>query len=498
MAVSNAVSAGAVARVVGIETIFKDLRGSDIFLLPQRVAIVGQGSSAVTYATTKQQITSSSQAGSIYGFGSPIHLTAAKLLPVNGDGVGTIPVTVYPLEDDGSGVASAGDITPSGTVTKAGAFRVVVNNIISEEFVVALADTPALIIDKMVIAVNAVIGMPVIATDGTTVLDVDAKWAGVSSNDIFLEVTGPTDTGVSFAINQVTGGLVNPDVDDALALFGDVWETMVLSCIDVADTVNLDRYQTFGEGRWGALVKKPLMVFSGETEVDATTASTLTDARKDDRVNVQLVAPGSNDLPFAVAARELARIVVRANENPAFDYGSLDADGLTPGTDGEQWNYIERDFVVKRGSSTIEVKDGVVNISDTVTMYHPTGEEPPAYRYVVDIVKLQNMLFNVALIFESDEWNGAPLIPDDQATVNPDAKQPKMARAALSALASSLALQAIISDPQFMKDSIIAQISTQNPKRLDLAYTAKISGNTNIISIDQNWGFLFGTPTIIA
>ncbi len=108
MAISSAVDASAVARVVGIKTIFRDLRGGGILFLPQRLAVVGQGSSASTYDTTKRQVTSATEAATLYGFGSPIHLAVLQLLPVNGDGVGTIPVTVYPLEDDGSGVASAG------------------------------------------------------------------------------------------------------------------------------------------------------------------------------------------------------------------------------------------------------------------------------------------------------------------------------------------------------------------------------------------------------
>ena len=81
----------------------------------------------------------------------------------------------------------------------------------------------------------------------------------------------------------------------------------------------------------------------------------------------------------------MARIASRANNNPPFDYGSLDASGLIPGTDGEQWTYAQRDQAVKGGSSTVEVKDGVVNISDVVTFYHPTNDPLPAYRFVVDI-----------------------------------------------------------------------------------------------------------------
>ncbi len=498
MAISTAVDASAVARVVGIETKYKNLNTSSLFLLPQRVALIGQGSTTSTYSLDKNQITSANEVGTTYGFGSPVHLAALQLFPINGDGVGTIPVTVYPMSDDGSGVASAGDITPSGSATEAASYRVSVNNILSEAFVIDVAATVATVVSSMTTAINAVLAMPIIAVDNVTEVTFTSKWKGTSANDIVVSVEGSTTAGNVFAITQAAGGLVNPDVDGALDKIGSVWETMILNCLDLADTATLTKYETFGEGRWGALTKKPLVVFSGNTEPGVGNATTIPDARPADRTNCQLVAPGSVDLPFVVAARELSRIVVVANSKPASDYGSRDASGLTPGSDAQQWNYPERDEAIKKGSSSIIVKDGVINIADTVTFYHPSGDPVPAYRYVVDIVKLQNIIFNLDLIFNTAEWDGAPLIPDDQPTTNPDAKKPSMAVAAVASLVDKLANEAIIADPAFVKASIIAGINGTNPKRLDIAVTWKLSGNTNIISIDNNFGFNFGVTPFVA
>lgn len=500
MALSTAIDASAVARVLGIKTQFKDLRQGGILFLPQRVAVVGQGNTAATYSTDKVQLSSALDVANTFGFGSPLHLAALQLFPNNGDGVGTIPVTFYPLVDDGSAVAAAGDITPSGAATGAASFRVRVNNILSEPFVVASGDSVAVITAAITAAMASTLELPVTAADGTTTVNLTSKWAGESANDLYVEVvaTSEDNSGITFAITQPVGGLVNPDISAALAQVGNVWETMVLNCLNVSDTTTLDLYSTFGEGRWGALVRKPLVVFSGETSTTVAAAITVPDARKTDRTNAQLVAPGSNDLPFVVAARQLARIAVRANNNPPFDYGSLPADGLTPGADGDQWTYPERDQAVKGGSSTVEVKDSVVNVADVVTFYHPTGDPTPAYRYVVDIVKLQNILFNLDLEFAKTEWDGAPLIPDNQPTVNPSAKKPKTAVAAVSAILDSLGLNAIISDPETAKARTFAEIDAGNPKRLNLTTTVQLSGNTNIKSIDLNFGFFFGTPAVVA
>jgi phage tail sheath gpL-like len=500
MAISDAVDASAVARVVGIKTIFKDLRAGSILFLPQRVAVVGQGATASTFSTTKKQHTSAASVAADYGFGSPLHLAAKQLFPVNGDGVGTIPVTFYPLVDDASGVASAGDIAPTGTVTKAGSFTIKVNNISSEPFVVAIGDSLPDITAAMAAAVAAVLDLPITSAAATTPdrIDTTSKWEGTSANDIFLEVIGPTDTGITFAVTQHIGGLVNPDIDAALAQVGDVWESMFLNCLDIVDTTTLGKYDVFGEGRWGALTRKPTVVFTGNTATTVANATTISDARKTDRTNGQLVAPGSNDLPFVVAARQLARIVKVANNNPPQDYGSQNATGLTPGADGDQWTFADRDEAIKKGSSSIQVKDGVINLSDTVTFFHPTGDPIPAYRFVVDIVKLQNIIFNLDLIFATAEWDGAPLIPDDQPTVNRAAKKPKTAVAAVSAMLDSLGLNAIISDPETAKANTFAEIDAGNPKRLNVVTTVQLAGNSNTISVDLNFGFFFGTPTVVA
>lgn len=492
------IDASAIARVVGIETTFRDLRGGNILFLPQRIAVVGQGSTASVYDTTKRQGSSAVEVAELYGFGSPLHLAARQLLPVNGDGVGGIPVTFYPLNDAPTSVAASGSITPAGTPSATAAYRVLVNNIPSESFVITAGDTVATITAAMTAAINAVLEMPVVAADAVTTVTLTSKWQGASANDIQVAVTGSSAAGVSFAIAQLTGGLVNPDVDTALNQIGNVWESLVLNCLDIADTATLDKYSTFGEGRWGALVRKPLVVFTGNTAATVASATVVSDARKTDRVNAQLVSPGSNDLPLVVAARQLVRIARTANRNPPRDYGSQAADGLVPGTDGEQWNYAQRDEAVKKGSSTIEVKDGVVNLSDIVTFYHPTGDPIPAYRYVVDIIKLQTIIFNLDLIFASSEWDGAPLIPDAQATVNREAKTPKAAVSAVSAMHDSLGLNAIISNPASAKANTFASIDALNPKRLNLVTTVQLGGNTNIISVGLEFGFLFGSPPLAA
>lgn len=589
------IDASAVARVLGIETQFKDLRAGGVLYLPQRIAVLAQGSTDAVYSTTKFQAQSAAHVGERLGYGSPAHLALRQLLPANGDGVGTIPIDVFPLAAAAGSSAAAGSITPAGAQTKAASYVVKVGNVRSVPFAIPVGASVSHIIGSMMAALQSVLEMPVTVlptygavtsapgtntgdgtvtalsvtgtprpgayrlvlttavadggvfklldpdgytvasaitmtpgaggttvvnvagiqftlTDGAvdfavgdsftitvaaTVLNLTAKWKGESSNALRVVIEGDSN-GVTFAITQPTGGTLNPSLTPALAQFGNVWETMVLNALNISDTAALDALQTEGDGRWGELVRKPFVAFTGNTLADVADATAVSAARRTDKVNAQLVSPGSDDLPFVVAARQLARIARLANNNPPHDYGSQRATGLTPGADGVQWNYVQRDQAVKLGSSTIEVKDGVVNISDVVTFYRPTGEEPPGFRFVCDIVKLQNVIFNLALRFETAEWDGAPLIPDEQPTVNRTAKKPRKAVAEANAMIDQLGLEAIISDPEAAKRKTTCTISAQNPKRWDLDVEVQVSGNSNQKSTRLSFGFYYGTPALVA
>src|SRR5690606_16354089 len=302
---------------------------------------------------------------------------------------------------------------------------------------------------------------------------------------------------VTFVIVQPAAGAADPDAGPALAMLGGTWVTMIVNAMGPANTDALDELSAVGEGRWGQLVRRPFVAFTGNPEAVVATATTVTDARPTDRVNCQLVSPGSVHLPLQIAAAQVREIAKVANNNPPTDYGSRLVRGLLPGADGVQWDYVQRDQAVKAGSSTVELKNGLVNISDVVTMYKPAGEVPPAYRYVVDIIKLMTIIYNLDLEFSNPAWDGAPLIPDDQPTVNPNARKPSSAKTAVCAVLDSLALEAIISDPKTAKANTFASISSQNPKRLDVRTTVQLSGNSNIISVDLFFGFFFGTPAIV-
>jgi len=493
-----AVDASAVARVTGIETQFRSFR-TGVQFLPQQIAVIGQGATATTYSTDRRQVFSAAEVGRRYGFGSPLHLAVRELIPAIGTDVGSVPVYVLPLEDDSEGAAATGDITPDSAslpVSNADSYRVRVGGYYSERFVIGTDDDAASIVTAMADAINAVSHMPVSATADTEaadpVVNLEALWAGESGNDITLSIEPDADGDAEFTITEMSGGLVNPTVDSALAKIGDsLWITQIVNCLNPDDETALDAFEAWGDARWDPLTRKPVAgVYRGSYEATVNSATAITSTRQTDRVNVQITVPGSPDMPLKIAAAAVNPIARLANNNPPHDYGSQPLPTISAGDD--QWTYSERDSAVKGGAATTELKSGQVTLSDVVNSYAPEGEEPPAYRFVVDIVKLQQAVYNLDLIFNTPKWDGAPLIPSDQATTNPDAKKPSDAKAATAGMVDSLASEAIISDPGYSKANILAEIDSQNPKRLNVRVPVQLAGNTNIKAINLDFGFYFG------
>lgn len=481
-----------VASGVAIKERYNNRGTSDGNYRPTRIAVFAQGNEGSTYPTTKRRVYSSGDAGLVEGWGSPSHLMLRSLFPQYGDGVGSIPVDLYPLEQPSGGTKASGAVAVLNNATKTQEHYVSVNNILTDRIIAVPGDNPATFATKMVAAINAVLHIPIVATDGSGSFTFELKWAGSSGNNVHIEVISPIDSEFSFTITQPIGGAGVPDISAALAQIGNVWETHIINALDYTDSTELDEYAQFGESRMEPKTHKELKVFTGCNVSDQSTVTAVTDARKTDRTNVILTNPGSNDLPFIIAAEQVREIARKENENPPHDYVTLKCPGLTQGPDSVQWDSDVRDAVVKMGCSTIEVKDGVVEISDVVTCYHPTGEEPPGFRYVVDFAKRGTLVNDLDLEYNGPKWLGKILIPDNQVSDNPDARKPKDGLAALYAIIEKRSKGGFISDPEYAYKNSFCNISSVNPKRLNVLLADKLSGNCNVISIDHEFGFYYG------
>jgi phage tail sheath gpL-like len=93
---------------------------------------------------------------------------------------------------------------------------------------------------------------------------------------------------------------------------------------------------------------------------------------------------------------------------------------------------------------------------------------------------------------EQDSLKGAPLVPDKDVVTSPVAIQPKAVKTMFINLADSLALAAIISDADFTKKNLTVKIDSENPKRLNVVFPVKLSGNIEVSNTDIYFGFYLG------
>ena len=490
------ISAAAVSRVCGVSTEYKNFNSGKAFMLPQRLAVIGQGNDDAVFGSEKFEIEGSANTvGEKYGYGSPLHLAALQFFPQNGTAA-SFPVTIYPLKKAEQALPARASIEAAETDSEKGALAngsgVIYIGGVPCEFTVKKGEKAAAILQSIKAAVDGVLRCPVKTEDiSEKKLPFVSRWSGESANMITLEIDAVI-PGITFTVKKFSGGAVDPDVGTALDKIGTVWETFILNCFGYDKAARLDTFQEFGEARWSALEKKPVLVCHGCTDV-VSERTKVTDVRKTDAINFLIVSVKSRELPFVVAAKGLVNdIITTANQNPAQGYKGL-LTGLHCGDDDKQENYTQRTMSVNKGSST-NIKNGsVAELNDIITFYHPENEgQFPSKRYVVDAVKLQNVVFNVRLIMEADALKGAPLVSDATITENKRAVQPKTVKTSFMNLADSLALQAIIQESEFSKKNMEVKIDSNNPKRLNVKFPVKLSGNVEISDTDIYFGFYLG------
>jgi len=280
---SDAVGLDRISRIVGYKITKGDF-STTTPNLPQRLAILGEANDAnqLTLDLNPQQITSAQQAGELYGYGSPIHAMARILFPVSGDGVGGIPVLVYPQAAAPGATAKIMRVAPSGVANGNGTHTLVIAGRKGVDYIfydinIATGDDAADINDKIADAVNAVLGSPVSAVSDDYHSDLTSKWKGLSANQITVSVdTGNDDLGITYVITQQAAGAATPSIAAALALFGSEWNTIVVNGYGTVTSI-LDALEDFNgialdnpTGRYAGIIMKPFIAITGSTANDPT------------------------------------------------------------------------------------------------------------------------------------------------------------------------------------------------------------------------------------
>lgn len=498
---SSAISSNLVSAVVGY-ILAKGNFNPNSPNLPQTINIFGEANTANQsgLSTNPVQMTSAKQAATLYGYGSPLHDITAFLLRV---GV-TIPIWAFPQLAAVGAVAKVITITPTGTATANGTVKLVIAGRTGKasgtyDVNIANSDTPTMVCDKIRAATAAVLECPMIGT-GTTTAIMTSKWAGLTSNDLKIRIdTNGTNTGVTFAVTNTTAGSGTPSVATSLNLFANDWRTMVINSYGLVATT-IGELETFNgvpdpispTGRFAGTIMKPMWAFSGTT-ADDPTSITGDPARKNQVTIVACPAPLSEGMPYEAAANMVAALWSTFQNNPQNDilYAVFpDMPAPAPGNIPQMTSQTFREFCVKNGCSTVDFYAGTYRVVDLVTTYNLDGEYPPFYRYVRDLNVHYNFRFRYYLK-EQAILVGKTIAKDTDVVNANNVIKPKQWKAEVSTLVRKAVEDGLLVDADFTDASIVVQINTQNPNRLDTTFDIKISGVARQSATTVTGGFNF-------
>lgn len=504
---SDAVGLERVSKVVGYKIVKANFNESTPNL-PQRIAVLAEANNAnqASLDTTPEQITSAQEAGELYGFGSPMHMIFRILRPNSGGGIGGIPTYAYPQAEAAGAAAKVIDVTPTGTATGNGTHYVKVagrTNVDGEFYAVNIVsgDTQADITAKLADAVNKVIGSPMDADDYTYEVRLTSKWKGLTANalSITVDTTEAPDIGITWSVEEIEDGSGTPSVQSQLNAFGEDWNTIVINSygihnatLDLLEAFNGIADPTNPTGRYTGIIMKPFIAFTGTTDDDP---SDETESRKTEMTIALCPAPASSGLPMEAAAN-MALLAGRVwQDNPHLDVSSLAYPDMPVPTDldiGSMADYENRDAFVKKGCSTVNMIAGKYTVMEFVTSYHPDGELPPQFRYTRNLNIDWNVRFRYYLLEQIHLVDKAIANNTDIVSAQ-NVIKPKGWKQVIKKFADDLASDAVIVDADFMKDSIVVEISDDNPDRLDTEFSYKRSGYARISSTTAKAGFNFGT-----
>lgn len=505
-AISTAIGSERRSRVAGykIKKLFNDNVTSN---LPQIIAIFAEANTANqgSLTTDKKEVTSAKEAGDTYGYGSPIHQIMRILRPASGDGVGGIPTIIFPQISDVGATPSTIDITVTGAATANVTHKVVVQgrntvDFQTYDFSVVTGDDATAIAVKIKDAINGVLGCPATAANTLGVMTATSKWEGITSAELKVTIdTGNNTAGLTYAQTAAVPGAGVVDLADSLAQFGSDWNNIVINSYN--DNTTLTALEAFNgkpddenpTGRYVGDIFKPFVAFFGSVLDDKDDLVLITDAaaRVPEVTNVLCPAPLSDGFSWEAAANVCAIYARIAQDTPQLDVNNKSYPDMpvpSNGVTGDMSEYNNRDFLVKKGCSTVILDKGAYIIQDLVTTYHPDGESPLQYAYPRNL----NLDWNVAFGYKAlEEINVKDhvLILDDQLTDAAKAVKPKEWKAVLFDYFDDLAIRALINDPDFSKNSLVVQISDVNPDRFESTFRYKRTGIARIESTDVEAGF---------
>lgn len=433
MALNVTSQAAAVAAAVENVTLTADPQN-----VPRRILLIGTYDPLKTAVVDEVPIliTSPEDAGDKFGYGFMLHRLAVQAF------AGSRGVETYCLpQAEPTGAQSAGDITFTASGLLAGTVKMYIAGL-AVSFTVDAADTSDDVTTKAIAAINAIKELPVTALVNVTpnIADITAKTEGTFGDDISIKFNlsagEALPTGLTTVVTDMTGGTGTPTIADALNGLGTGDNANELFFTDVVhgylqDSTTLDSISAYvGAGNeftglYSKTVARPFRVLTGDIAPGSAALTALLvvgNGRKTDRANGIIAVPDSASHPSEIAAQAMGHMARINIDRAAESYAGIALIGIDPGVTANRWTsaYDSRDSAVKAGISPTLVANGVVEIQNVVTFYHPDSVPVASngYRSMRNISIIQNMLNSVKVAFQAEKYQGISIVDDTSKVTN--------------------------------------------------------------------------------
>lgn len=281
---------------------------------------------------------------------------------------------VWCLPVKATGTKATGKVAFVGTATAGGQINLYVAGQ-RVRATISSGATAAAAATALAAAVNAA-GLSVSAVSSTGEVTLSCRWAGLSGNDILLQlnrqgrVNGEfTPDGLTVTVTAMAGGVGTPDLDAAIAVLGD--EPFEFLCGPWADATSLDAWKALmndSTGRWSWSRQLYGHVYTASRGTLGELVA-LGDTRNDAHVTVYGFEKPSPDPVWRQAAAYAARQAVFISADPARPTQTGELNSLTPAPAGERFMLLERQSLLSHGIATAYASSGTQRIERAVTTY---------------------------------------------------------------------------------------------------------------------------------
>jgi len=447
-----------------------------------KILVIGQRLSTGTVAEgVPTRVTSPAQAEAYFGRGSMLASMLIALLSANQ----WMNVTAIALDEAAAGAVATGTITIAGTATSSGTLALYVAG---EQVNVGVTsgDTATVVGDAVVAAVGANTALPVTAANVAGVVTLTARWKGETGNDIDIRTNyygEQLPKGITATIVAMSGGTTNPDMDTAIAAMGDEWYNWI-AC-PFTDTANLVKLETELESRWGPTRQIGARAF---TAFRGNHSDTVTHG--DARNTPHVTCMGTNTAPqppYVWAAVNTVVAAAALSIDPARPLQTLKLPGIMAPAIAVRWTDAERNLLLFDGIATHRVgADGSVMIERQITMYQVNAADIADDSYLdINVPEtLERIRFEQRKLFSS-KYPRHKLAEDDARFGAGQAMmQPKLAKAELLALYTTMESNGWVQDYEGYKASLVCEIGdgsgSGDRNRLNIQDSPKLVGQYRV------------------